>query len=314
MNTSHSTISVAIACYNGIDYISEQLDTIRTQTLPPDEVIIADDKSSDGTYEFCVDYIIRNKLTGWRAYQNAQNLGLQKNFRHVLAECSGEYIFSCDQDDIWKPDKIAAMVSVMKANPQISLLASNYIGLVNNKPAKVHLKHINRDDGSVIPFRLQDSGLSTLRQGCTFCFRRRLLEKFGVMDIDEALHDAMLWKYAIVSDSLYLLNRQLMFWRRHAKVATGVAFSGKPDINTRIRDTYGAEEMYSRFINAAEGLEIPPANVKYMKSNIDFQRRRRNMLAKRSLLRTVLFVLLNMKYYPTLRNALSDIYAMIFLK
>ena len=55
-----SNISVAIAAYNGIDYITEQLDTIRTQTLPPDEVIIADDCSSDGTYEFCVDYIARS--------------------------------------------------------------------------------------------------------------------------------------------------------------------------------------------------------------------------------------------------------------
>lgn len=136
MNTAKDSISVAIACYNGIDYISEQLDTIRTQTLPPDEVIIADDGSSDGTYEFCTDYIARHKLTGWRVYQNTHNLGVQKNFRAVLAECSGEYIFTCDQDDIWKPDKIASMVSVMKAYPQISLLTSNYIGLVNGKPAK----------------------------------------------------------------------------------------------------------------------------------------------------------------------------------
>ena len=72
--------------------------------------------------------------------------------------------------------------------------------------------------------------------------------------------------------------------------------------------------MYSRFIKAAEGLEIPPANVKFLNDSKNFSRRRRNMLEKRSLLRTVIFVMLNMKYYPTLRNALSDIYAMIFMK
>ena len=231
-----------------------------------------------------------------------------------MAECSGEYIFSCDQDDIWKPDKIASMVSVLKEHPEISLLASNYIGLVNGKPAKVYLKNIDRDDGSLIHFRLKDYGLANLRPGCTFCFRRKLLEKFSVMDIDYALHDAMLWQYAIASDSLYLLNRRLMFWRRHEKAATGVDFSGRPNIDTRIRETYINEDRYSRFINAAEGLEIPPANIKHMEKIIDFHHRRRNMLAKRSLLRTVIFVMLNMKYYPTLRNALSDIYAMIFLK
>ncbi len=311
-NTAY--ISVVIACYNGIKYIPEQLDTIRTQTLPPDEVIIADDGSSDGTYEFCADYIARLKLTGWRVYQNPQNTGLQKNFRSLLAECTGEYVFTSDQDDIWMPDKIASMVSVMKDNPQISLLTSNYVPLVNGKPAKVYMKYIERDDGSVIPLRLHDSGLANLRPGCTFCFRHRLLEKFSVMDIDDALHDAMLWKYAIVSDSLYLLNRQLMYWRRHEHAATGVAFSGKPDIYTRIRDAYGAEEFHRKFIDAAEGLDIPPANIKFMNEIIDFSRRRAHMLEKRSLLRTVIFVMLNMRYYPTLRNALSDIYAMIFLK
>ena len=314
MNTTKDSISVALACYNGIDYISEQLDTIRTQTLPPDEVIIADDCSSDGTYEFCADYIARYSLTGWRVYRNAHNTGPQKNFRAVLAECSGEYIFTCDQDDIWMPDKIASMVSIMKEHPQISLLTSNYIPLVSGKPAKVHMKYIDRDDGSVIPLRLQVSGLANLRPGCTFCFRHKLLEKFSVMDIDEALHDAMLWKYAIVSDSLYLLNRQLMYWRRHEHVATGVDFSGRPDVDTRIRDAYGSEEFHRKFMDNAEGLDIPPANVRYMEKIIAFSYRRAHMLEKRSILRTVIFVLMNMNYYPTLRNALSDIYAMIFLK
>ena len=45
MNSTKNSISVAIACYNGIDYISEHLDTISTQTLQSDEVIIADDRS-----------------------------------------------------------------------------------------------------------------------------------------------------------------------------------------------------------------------------------------------------------------------------
>ena len=310
---THS-ISVVIASYNGIKYIPEQLDSIKEQTLPPDEVIIADDCSSDGTYEFCVDYIARHNLKGWRVYRNEHNTGLQKNFRAVLAEAGGEYIFTCDQDDIWMPDKISAMVSVLRKRPEISLLASNYIPLVDGKPAKVYLNYIERDDGSVIPFRLQNYGLGNLRPGCTFCFRRRLLDKFKVMDVDSLLHDSMLWKYAITSDSLYLLNRRLIFWRRHENAATGVEFSSYPDVKTRIQGTYAAEEVYGKFVAASEGLGIPAANVKYMEQAMDFQRRRREMLAKRSLLRTAIFVALNMKYYPTLRNALSDIYAMIFLK
>ena len=309
-----NTVSVALASYNGIKYISEQLDSIRTQTLPPDEVIIADDRSTDGTYEFCMNYIARYGLTGWKVYQNAHNIGLLKNFREVMAKCTGKYIFTCDQDDIWMPDKISVMLSVISERPEIMLLVSNYIGLVNGKPVKVHVKNLARNDGEVIRVRLQESGLMTMRPGCTFCFRRELLDKFNVMDIDTAIHDAMLWMYAVSSDSLYLLNRQLIFWRRHDGAATGVEFSSYIGIEQRIRETYETEELYRKFMNASEGLAIPAHNVKFMNEIIDFLHRRRAMLEKRSVLRAVLFVMRNMKYYPTLRNALSDVYAIIFLK
>ena len=308
------TVSVAMATYNGIKYIAEQLDSLRTQTLPPDEVIIADDRSTDGTYEFCRDYIARYELTGWRVYQNEHNLGLRKNFRKVMAECTGEYIFTCDQDDIWMPDKISVMLSVISERPEIRLLVSNYIGLVKGKPVKVHVKNLARNDGAVIPVRLQESGLMTMRPGCTFCFRRELLDKFNVMDIDTAIHDAMLWMYAVSSDSLYLLNRHLIFWRRHENAATGVSFSSYPNVEQRIRETYETEEIYRKFLDASEELEIPSHNVSFMNEIIDFLHRRMDMLGKRSIFRTAFFVMKNMKYYPTLRNALSDIYAMIFLK
>ena len=36
-------ISVALASFNGIKFIGEQLDSIREQTKAPDEVIISDD-------------------------------------------------------------------------------------------------------------------------------------------------------------------------------------------------------------------------------------------------------------------------------
>ena len=44
-------ISVAMATYNGARFITEQLDSIRLQSLPVDQVILRDDGSSDQTLE-----------------------------------------------------------------------------------------------------------------------------------------------------------------------------------------------------------------------------------------------------------------------
>ena len=174
------------------------------------------------------------------------------------------------------------------------------------------MKYIDRDDGSVIPVRLKDSGLTNLRPGCTFCFRRKILEKFSVMDIN-TLHDSMLWKYAIVSDSLYLLNRQLIYYRRHEHVSTGAYIAPVADV-IKARNTDGEVQMYMDFINHADELEIKPEYCELMRKRIDFLYRRKKVLDKKNLFSTSLFVLRNMKYYPTLRNALSDIYAVLFLK
>ena len=51
-------ISVAMATYNGARFITEQLDSIRLQSLPVDQVILRDDGSSDQTLE------IERKTTG----------------------------------------------------------------------------------------------------------------------------------------------------------------------------------------------------------------------------------------------------------
>ena len=306
------SISIVMTCYNSMRYITEQLDSLRTQTLSPDEVIIADDHSTDGTYEHIQEYISRYGLN-WTVYQNAHNIGVVQNFRALLAKCRGEYIFPCDHDDVWMPEKISEMVSVMKARPEIMLLVSNYILWVNGKNARVHLPNGNRNDGSVMQIHFQDSYLSTLRPGCVFCFRAELLKKFDVYAPDTMLYDALLWKYAVLTDSLYLLNRQLIYYRRHDHVITGAYMAPIADI-LKARDNDDRTQMYRDFLSHADGLEIKPEYCELMRKQIDFLQRRRKIREKKNLFSTSLFVLRNMKYYPTLRNALSDIYAVIFLK
>ena len=306
-------ISVVMASFNGIKYIREQLDSIREQTLKPDEVIIRDDKSTDGTFEFCTEYISRNNLTGWRVSQNDSNLGVRKNFRLALSMCTGEYIFTCDQDDIWMNEKIQCMVSVMDSHPEIKLLASNYIPVVNGERINAKVKNIKRDDGSVIQYRLSDTWLDNMRPGCTYCFRRELLGKFNVMDIENQIHDSMLWKYAITSDSLYLLNRLLILYRRHGDNATNQFNRIPPNVTQRITNIDDETDMYRQFIDASDGLAIPESNQKLMKAKINFLTRRKMILAKRNAFSMSLFVMRNFKYYPTARNALSDIYVSLFM-
>ena len=68
-------ISLVMTTYNGLKYISEQLESIKNQTVLPDEVLIYDDRSTDGTYEYVQEYIQTNKLDKWNVVRNKENKG-----------------------------------------------------------------------------------------------------------------------------------------------------------------------------------------------------------------------------------------------
>ena len=102
-------LSVAIATYNGAEYVEEQLESIRTQSRPVDEVVICDDKSSDNTVEIVESFINKNNLgDSWRIEVNPENLGYASNFIGAARKTTGDLIFFCDQDDIWLPDRVGS--------------------------------------------------------------------------------------------------------------------------------------------------------------------------------------------------------------
>lgn len=118
--------SVILSTYNGQENIIEQLDSIKNQVMSPDEVLIFDDASTDHTADMVKKYILQNSLSNWFLYKNEDNLGWRRNFIYGMDKASGEYIFPCDQDDVWDKAKLYNMIAVMDENEYIDLLASTY--------------------------------------------------------------------------------------------------------------------------------------------------------------------------------------------
>lgn len=71
-------ISIAMTTYNGADYLLEQLESLRTQSLMADEVIIVDDCSTDNTVDLLNMYIRKYHLDHWILIKNSSNIGWRK--------------------------------------------------------------------------------------------------------------------------------------------------------------------------------------------------------------------------------------------
>lgn len=212
-------ISLVMTTYNGKEYVREQMESFLRQTLPPDEVIICDDRSTDGTYEVVADFIRTHGL-GWRLVQNAHNLGWRANFFEGIRSSTGDLVFLSDQDDIWHEDKIAAMVSAMEGRPEIQLLLSGFHPFYRDHSTILDYPGAKRDDGSIEKIPLDKHGLAPTYPGCSFCFRKELREKMVAYGSPKITHDAQLWLLAVLDGGLYVLHRRLMEYRRHEDAAT----------------------------------------------------------------------------------------------
>ena len=63
------------------------------------EVVIGEDHGTDNTRVICENYA--SKYPQVRLLPLTENLGVAKNWRRVLSECTGEYIAMCEGDDYW---------------------------------------------------------------------------------------------------------------------------------------------------------------------------------------------------------------------
>jgi len=116
--------SVAMATCEGERFIDAQLASIAAQTRPPDELVVVDDDSHDGTLAR-LEAFAEGAGFPVRIERNSPRLGTTANFARCISLCRGDVILLCDQDDVWEPDKIARLAGVLEARPEIGLVFSN---------------------------------------------------------------------------------------------------------------------------------------------------------------------------------------------
>lgn len=214
--SNHSLkISVALCTFNGESFIGGQLKSILCQSIPPDEVIICDDCSTDNTIGV-VSSIARESQLSIQLFQNRSNLGFIKNFEKAIAHSIGDIIFLSDQDDVWFTNKIATMMDHFLEAPEIGLVYSNAVLTDSNLQPTKHTLFERRKTMHISKVRLahqlmQGVGVS----GCTMAFRSSL--KNLILPILEGWgHDH--WIAFIVHAVMDVkpIKQPLMYYRRHA--------------------------------------------------------------------------------------------------
>lgn len=109
-------VSVVMATYNGAAHVREQVDSILDQLGPDDELVVVDDASTDDS----VATVAAVDDPRIRLIESTPNRGYVRTFERALGEASGGYLLLADQDDVWLPGRVDAMVEALRTHQVVA--------------------------------------------------------------------------------------------------------------------------------------------------------------------------------------------------
>ena len=281
-------ISVAIASYNGEKYIEEQLQSILDQTRKVDQVIICDDCSKDDTEGVVREFIKNNKLEdSWSFEVNSSNLGYASNFIKALNKTDGDYVFFCDQDDIWIKDRVEKMVKVMEENSKVMLLGSEFEPFASTadapKPHDWELKTFKNDE-SLEHLEFNAKNVFIGCQGCTMCMRRSFLDKVKDYWYAGWAHDEYVWKLALCLDGLYFYHKITLKRRLHSN---NVTLHTEHKNEQRIRYLDELLSSHQQTLKFAEDIGLDEDSIHLLKRNIQATKLRLSLIKEKKIFNTI---------------------------
>jgi len=117
------SLTVIIPVYNEEKYLRRCLDSIVRQTEQPDEVIIIDDGSTDGSLEIIKEYCA---TLGWK-YKSKINGGVSVARNVGLELSTSDYITFLDSDDEYFISAVASMKKAIKKYPDEDMIQFNHL-------------------------------------------------------------------------------------------------------------------------------------------------------------------------------------------
>lgn len=118
-------VSVIIPCHNYGAYLPEAVESVIRQTLPPDEILVSDDASTDDTPEvmrvLAQRYGARLKL-----HRNATNMGIVAHFNQAVQMTSGDYICFLGADNRYRSDFIEKTTALLDCHSEAAVAYTDF--------------------------------------------------------------------------------------------------------------------------------------------------------------------------------------------
>lgn len=195
------SLSVIIPAWNAARWIPEAVASVRRQAVVPDEILVVDDASSDGTAQVAARLgpdigVLRHSTN--RGPAAARNTGIQA--------CRGEWISFLDADDVWPPNKLLLHGEALRRNTGH--------GVCLGMQRQFREPTIARNG---VPAEFSEPSYFIFLFGCGL-FHRDVVHQVGPIDESMRHGEDSDWFFRLWEQRhrILLLPQVTLFYRRHA--------------------------------------------------------------------------------------------------
>lgn len=213
-------VSVIVVSYNHSKYIRENLDSIKAQTYPNIELIIADDASADNSVEVFEEWLSENNYVVKKNF-HTKNTGLATILNECLEMISGKYVKIIAADDYLHPESIEKCVKAISENDNIGFVFSDMY-YVDNDSQLLERNLFSSEIYHYPPEKLKDELLNK----CIVCAPSVLisyeaLKTTGKYNPAKIVEDYDRWLRIITCGyDLHVIPEKLVYYRFHGESIT----------------------------------------------------------------------------------------------
>lgn len=210
-------VSVVIPLYNHEQYIEAAIQSVLSQTVPAAEIIVIDDGSTDSSAakvrELCKKH---PQIIFW----SWPNQGAHHTLNAGILRATGDFVAILNSDDCYDPERLAACLAVVRADPSVDVVAS--VATFIDGQGKSALNPWYDD---ALAFYKQENDIALALFHANFLvttsnlfIRRSVFDSTGLFAPLRYAHD-LEWSLRLIlgKKHIQLIDRPLLAYRLHAK-------------------------------------------------------------------------------------------------
>ncbi len=219
-------VGIALATYNPeMKFFREQIESLRDQTFSNWVCVISDDSSNSYLSTEIKELIQLDSRFSYS--RNPSPLGVYLNFENALKQLPNDVDFICfsDQDDIWAPEKIAALIENLRETPAAFVIHSD-LKLIDKDKKQISESCWTEEKREIDSRKgLLSLVLRNRVTGCSMMFRQSILKMaLPFPDGDNCyLHDHWIATLGQTESDIINFNQPLTLYRQHSGNVIGAS-------------------------------------------------------------------------------------------